>query len=68
MTIGTKEHEDIMAMFEKTLTKSSLPSRRIEREDKANWRQGNVYQDGHTNALFQLYSAGYAHGRTEYMN
>ena len=59
MGIGTKEHAELMAMFEKEFS-----HRRLEREPKELWPQGNVYQDGHVNELFLAYRRGSAFGRT----
>lgn len=55
----TKEHYDLMAMFER-----EFKHRRLDKEAKALWPKGVIYQDGHTNELFLAYRRGYAHGKT----
>ena len=67
MTIGSQEHYDMMASFEKYMKQCPIPGR-LDREDKSIWRKGHIYQDGNTNDLFNLYCAGYSHARCEYMN
>lgn len=57
MTITSKEHYDLMAQFEQEFS-----HRRTDKEDKARWAKGNVYQDGTTNELFLAYRRGYALG------
>lgn len=46
-----------MAAFER-----AFRGRRIDREDKAFWPKGYIYQDGHTNDLFLAYRMGAAYG------
>lgn len=54
----TKEHDDLMAGFER-----DHKHRLLAREkDKENWKRGNVYEDGHVNELFLAYRKGYALG------
>lgn len=57
MTLGSKEHYDLLAQFEKEFS-----HRRLDREPKADWRRGIIYQDGTTNELFLAYRKGFAHG------
>lgn len=66
MKIGTREHQDIIAAFEKYLSKAPLRCR-LDKEDKSLWPKGLIYQDGRTNDLFMVYSAGYACARCVYM-
>lgn len=61
MQLKDKEHYDLIAQFEKD--KLFTRSRRFDKEDKAFWPKGNVYQDGTTNELFLAYRAGCAYGR-----
>jgi len=42
MMIGTKEHYDLLNMFERSIAKHH----RKEREDKSLWKKGVIYQDG----------------------
>lgn len=56
--IITKDHYDLMAQFEKDYS-----DRRLDREDRSEWRRGHVYQNGETNALFCAYRKGYSLGK-----
>ena len=58
MTLYSKDHYDLMAMFE-----NEFPDCRLDREDKEFWPKGNVYQNGETNNLFLAYRKGVAYGR-----
>lgn len=58
MTILAREHYELMAMFER-----EFKDLRLDREDKAYWPKGNVYQNGETNKLFLAYRRGFAYGR-----
>jgi hypothetical protein len=42
-------------MFERDFS-----GRRLDKESKALWPQGNVYQGGHVNELFLAYRKGYS--------
>jgi hypothetical protein len=57
MQIKTKEHYDIIAMFER------LFPGRFDKEDKALWVKGYVYQDGELNKLFIAFRHGVAFGK-----
>ena len=57
MSIGTKEHLDMMAMFERIFS-----DRRLDKEDRALWSRGNVYQNGDVNQLFLAFRQGVAYG------
>ena len=52
--LNTKEHNDLMAAFEQQ------HSGRLDKEDKALWPKGVIYQDGHVNELFLAFRRGYA--------
>lgn len=67
MTIGTTEHYDMMAAFEKFMRKSAIRSR-FDKEEKTEWRKGRVYQCMLTNDFFKAYSGGYALARCVYMS
>lgn len=59
MTIGSKEHYEILEHFEK-----NYADQRIDREkDKSLWRKGQVYENGETNALYKAYILGYGLGK-----
>ncbi len=63
MTIGSKEHYDILAMFEK-----NYHYLRLDREDTALWSEhgGTVYQSGETNELYKAFILGYSFARCIY--
>ena len=50
----TLEHYDLMAQFER-----EFPGRH-DKEQKALWPNGIIYQDGQINELFKAYRRGYA--------
>lgn len=58
LRLGSKEHEEIMKMFEKIY--SYL---RLEREPISMWSKKIIYQNGETNELFLAYRAGYSYGK-----
>lgn len=53
-----KEANDLMAQFER-----DFAHLRLDREDRGQWRRGNVYQNGEVNALFLAYRKGYTLGK-----
>lgn len=59
MGLCSKDHYDLMEMFER-----EFASLRLDREDKAYWPKGNIYQNGETNSLFLAYRMGAAYGRS----
>jgi len=65
MTLGTTEHYEMIASFEKYIHASPIRCR-VDKEAKEEWHKGRIYQDGNTNDLFNLYSAGYANARCVY--
>ena len=54
----SKEHYDIMSMFE-----TVYPHFRLDREAKEFWQQGNIYQCGETNQMFLAFRHGVAYGK-----
>lgn len=56
--LKTKEHEDLLAMFER-----EFKGQRFDREPKDIWPMGRIYQDGQLNDLFLAYRRGYAYGK-----
>jgi hypothetical protein len=63
MLIGSQEHDDILAQFEK-----NYQGLRFDREkDLALWKKGQVYENGETNALYGAYIMGYSFGRLKYL-
>jgi hypothetical protein len=55
MMLKTQEHEEIIKMFE-----IEFKGRRFDKEPKAIWTMGRIYQDGQLNELFLAYRRGYA--------
>lgn len=56
MQIHTKEHHELMEHFERVYRGEG----RFDREDKAMWPRGAVYQDGAVNKLFLAFRHGYS--------
>ena len=63
MTIGSKEHYDVLKEFEKNYI-----GYRLDKESKDLWKMGQVYQCGETNKLYEAYLMGYGLGRINYLN
>ena len=59
MGIGTKEHYDLIEMFEREYRGEG----RFDKEDRSLWPKGNVYQSGEINRLFLAYRRGFAYGK-----
>ena len=59
MQIGTKEHFEILAQFEKNFSHLRL----TREKDKTLWRKGQIYENGETNALYNAYILGYSFAR-----
>lgn len=57
MQLVTQEHYDIIDMFER------IYSGRFDKEDKALWPKGHVYQNGEMNNLFLAFRHGVAFGK-----
>ena len=58
MNIGSKEHYEILQMFEKNFN-----NLRLEKEDKCLWKKGIIYQNGETNNLYNAFILGYGFGK-----
>ncbi len=56
--LHSKEHYDLMEMFDR-----EHRSMRLDKEDKAFWSKGHIYQDGRVNELFIAFRRGYALGK-----
>lgn len=54
----SRDHYDLMEMFER-----EFPHLRLDKEPKALWAKGIIYQSGETNSLFLAYRKGVAYGR-----
>lgn len=61
MTLKSQEHIDMMAMFERVARKEF--GGRFDKEDKAIWSKGRIYQDGPTNERFLAFRHGVAYGQ-----
>jgi hypothetical protein len=58
MSLGSQEHYDMIAMFERVFT-----GQRFDKESKDMWSKGYVYQNGETNNLFLAFRHGVAYGK-----
>lgn len=56
--LQSKEHYDLLAMFEK-----EFKTMRLDKEAKELWQRGIIYQNGEVNKLFLAYRKGYALGK-----
>ena len=61
MTLKSQEHIEMMAMFERIARKEF--GGRFDKEDKALWPKGVIYQDGKLNELFLAFRQGVAYGQ-----
>lgn len=64
MTLGSREHDELIQQFERD-SRQRMPSAAVAKEPRELWKNGHVYQDGHTNQLFVAYSLGHAYGIAE---
>lgn len=58
LRLESKEHEELMKMFEKIY--SYL---RLDRENRNMWREKIIYQNGEANELFLAFRVGYSYGK-----
>jgi hypothetical protein len=63
MTLGSKDHYDAVAMFDKIIQSNHTISFRLDKEDRALWKKGIVYQDNAANVAFAAFLQGVAWGR-----
>jgi len=61
MTVGTKEHYELLAQFEREFRKRW--SGRLDKEAKELWARGAIYQNGEVNQSFLAFQLGYAFGK-----
>ncbi len=59
MKLGTKEHHDLMAFFEKTYKGEIF----TDKEPKELWSKGRIYSHGESNKSFIAFRVGYAFGK-----
>lgn len=57
--LNSKEHYELLAQFEKDCRGCGS----MDKEPKADWARGIIYQDGHTNNFFKVYRQGYVLGK-----
>jgi hypothetical protein len=60
--VHTQDHIELMAMFETITKKHAAKSYRFDRENKADWKLGRIYEDGELNELFKMFRQGIAYG------
>ena len=63
MTLGSKDHYEAIAMFDKIVNSHPAMCFRLDKEDRAMWRKGIVYQDNAANVAFAAFLQGVAWGR-----
>ena len=63
MTIGSKEHYELLEAFEK-----AFKAFRLDKENKDLWSKGHVYQSGEVNNMYKAFILGYSTGRAVYIN
>ncbi len=68
MTIGSKEHDTMMADFERMSPSFPVRLGPFTKEPRALWSKGQIYQHGQTNEFFRMFCAGYANARCVYLN
>jgi hypothetical protein len=56
--LNTQEHTDLVTQFERDCKPG-----RLDKEPRASWARGIIYQSGEVNALFLVYRHGYAFGK-----
>ena len=59
MTLFGKDHYEMMEMFERTFAGEF----RLDKEDKALWAKGFIYQHGEANRMFKAFRHGVSFGR-----
>jgi hypothetical protein len=57
--LNTKEHYELMAQFDR-----EFKHLRLDKEEKALWSGGHIYQNGDVNNLFLAYRQGYTFGKS----
>ena len=63
---GSKEMQDLMTNFEKTIGKVVFTSCDFCREDKPLWNNGHYYCNGKVNDLFLAFMRGYVYCKSAY--
>lgn len=63
MQIGTKDHHEAVAMFDKIAKSNPAMTFRLDKEARDDWKLGRVYQDGVANMAFLAFLQGVVYGR-----
>lgn len=63
MTLGSKDHHDAIAMFDKIVATNSQMRVRLDKKPRDMWKKGVVYQDAAANIAFAAFLQGVAWGR-----
>jgi hypothetical protein len=58
--LNSQEHIDLIAQFERD---RAVKGFRLDKEAKAEWARGHIYQHGELNELFLMYRRGYVLGK-----
>jgi hypothetical protein len=64
MTLGSKDHYDAIAMFDKIARSQPAMGFRLDKENRVMWKKGIVYQDNAANVAFAAFLQGVAWGRS----
>ena len=59
MTLLSRDHHEMISFFERHF-KGAF---RLDKEDKALWSKGYIYQNGEANAAFLAFREGVAYGK-----
>lgn len=59
MTLGSKEHYEIIEMFEKLYAEFGI----FEKTEKSDWSTGEIYSDEKTNSMFIMFRHGVSFGK-----
>lgn len=62
ITIGSKEFYDAISYFENNVKKITYVPGTFEKEERENWKNGNVYKNGELNKIFHIFLWGTEHG------
>ena len=64
MTLGSKEHYDLISTFERCFGKGM----RLDKESKEYQKRGYIYQNSETNTAFKFFCQGYALAKSEFQH
>lgn len=63
MKVGSKEMYDLMAFFERNISKSVYTTNNFQKEPKESWQRGYYYANGEINNYFRVYMQAYELGK-----